>query len=50
MKKQLALTPKGPLSLQGTNEILGRFLQAEFMSLFSETFLKIEKLISFAGI
>jgi len=26
------LTPKGPLSLQGTNGILGRYLQSQFLS------------------
>jgi len=41
---------KGPLSLQGTNEILGRYLQAEILSWFLKLFLKIEKLISFLGI
>jgi len=41
------LTPKESLSLRGTNEILGRYLRAEFMFLFFETFFedrKIDKL------
>jgi len=35
---RILLTPKGPLSLRGTNEISGRYLQVEFLSLFFETF------------
>jgi len=41
------LTPKGPLSLQGTNGISGRYLRSQFLSEFFETFFedrKIDKL------
>jgi len=37
------LTPKGPLSVWGTNEISGRYLEAEFLLWFFEFFLEDRK-------
>jgi len=37
------LTPKGPLSLRRTNGISGRYLRADFLSWFFETFLEDRK-------
>ena len=37
------LTPKGPLSLRGTNLFLGRYLRAEILSWLFETFLEDRK-------
>jgi len=37
------LTPKGPLSVWGTNGISGKYLQSEFISWFSETLFEDRK-------
>jgi len=39
----MGLTPKGPLSLWGTNGILGRYLWAKILLRFFETFFEDRK-------
>jgi len=47
---QIFLTPKGPLSIRGTNEFRPCTYGLNFCYDFLKLFLKIKKLISFMGI
>jgi len=44
-----SLTPKGPLSLQGTNGISGKYLRSQFLSWFFETFFEDRKIDYLCG-